>query len=79
MSRYDIDLLFLLCPNYKYLESGQLYVWGLGGQSGRLGLGHSEHAVFAPQSVRFPNHSNLRVKNIALGATHALALCQLEI
>jgi len=60
-------------------ESGQLYMWGWGGPSGRLGLGHSEHAVFTPQLVRFPNHSNLRVENVALGATHALALCQLEI
>ncbi|KAL1932521.1 hypothetical protein VTP01DRAFT_8199 [Rhizomucor pusillus] len=48
---------------------GQVYVWGLNGTSGRLGLGHTDHA-FTPSrlDIDCPIHS------LALGTHHALAI-----
>ncbi|KAH8554383.1 regulator of chromosome condensation 1/beta-lactamase-inhibitor protein II [Umbelopsis sp. PMI_123] len=53
--------------------SGQLYTWGLGGHSGRLGLGHSEHA-FVPQKVHFDDPTR-KVLDLALGTSHAICIC----
>ncbi|KAI9251958.1 regulator of chromosome condensation 1/beta-lactamase-inhibitor protein II [Sporodiniella umbellata] len=50
-------------------ENGALFSWGLNGISGRLGLGHSEHA-FTPQRVPI----DPPVRDVALGVYHALAL-----
>lgn len=54
-------------------DSGQLYTWGLGGHTGRLGLGHLEHA-FVPQKVHF-GEAPRKVVDLALGTSHALCLC----
>lgn len=54
-------------------DSGQLYSWGLGGHTGRLGLGHLEHG-FVPQKVLFDGASH-KVLDLALGTSHALCLC----
>ncbi|KAG2173415.1 hypothetical protein INT44_008767 [Umbelopsis vinacea] len=54
-------------------ESGQLYIWGLGGHSGRLGLGHLEH-VFVPQKVLFDDSPRI-VLDLALGTSHAICIC----
>ena len=45
-------------------------MWGLNGSSGRLGLGHKEHA-FEPQRVDIDKE----VEDLALGTNHALAIC----
>ncbi|RCH87809.1 Williams-Beuren syndrome chromosome region 16 protein [Rhizopus azygosporus] len=52
-------------------EDGQLYTWGLNGPSGRLGLGHHEHAFV-------PNHVNVdrKVLDVSLGVNHAMILCE---
>ncbi|KAI8379195.1 regulator of chromosome condensation 1/beta-lactamase-inhibitor protein II [Radiomyces spectabilis] len=51
-------------------DSGELYTWGLNGYSGRLGLGTEDHA-FVPQRIPLER----QVVDVALGTTHALALC----
>ncbi|KAI8350155.1 regulator of chromosome condensation 1/beta-lactamase-inhibitor protein II [Blakeslea trispora] len=52
--------------------SGELYTWGLNGPtSGRLGLGHEEHA-FVPQRVNIDKH----VIDVSLGTYHAIAICK---
>ncbi|CDH51642.1 williams-beuren syndrome chromosomal region 16protein homolog [Lichtheimia corymbifera JMRC:FSU:9682] len=50
--------------------SGELFSWGLNGPSGRLGLGHDEHA-FVPQKVPLDKP----VADVALGTHHAISLC----
>ncbi|KAI8147966.1 regulator of chromosome condensation 1/beta-lactamase-inhibitor protein II [Fennellomyces sp. T-0311] len=50
--------------------SGELFTWGLNGSSGRLGLGHQEHA-FAPKRVEIDG----KVQDLALGTNHVLAIC----
>ncbi|KAI8364461.1 regulator of chromosome condensation 1/beta-lactamase-inhibitor protein II [Choanephora cucurbitarum] len=51
--------------------SGELYTWGLNGPtSGRLGLGHEDHA-FVPQRVNIDK----RVIDVSLGTYHAIAIC----
>ncbi|KAI7851685.1 regulator of chromosome condensation 1/beta-lactamase-inhibitor protein II [Circinella umbellata] len=50
--------------------SGELFMWGLNGSSGRLGLGHQEHA-FEPQRVDIDRE----VHDLTLGTNHALAIC----
>ncbi|KAI8082752.1 regulator of chromosome condensation 1/beta-lactamase-inhibitor protein II [Halteromyces radiatus] len=52
-------------------ESGDLFTWGLNGQSGRLGLGHHQHEFIAKQ-VLFNNN---KVIDVVLGTNHAMALC----
>ncbi|KAI9263200.1 regulator of chromosome condensation 1/beta-lactamase-inhibitor protein II [Phascolomyces articulosus] len=51
--------------------SGELFMWGLNGSSGRLGLGHQEHA-FEPQQVDIDKE----VHDLTLGTNHVLVLCQ---
>jgi alpha-tubulin suppressor-like RCC1 family protein len=61
--------LFIVC--ILFLESGDLFTWGLNGSSGRLGLGHHQHEYVAKQ-VDMENNT---VVDVALGTNHALALC----
>ncbi|KAL1925587.1 uncharacterized protein VTP21DRAFT_470 [Calcarisporiella thermophila] len=57
-------------------EAGQLFTWGLGGWSGRLGHGGTDHA-FVPRLVRFQEEKEVCVHDVALGIRHVLALCEL--
>ncbi|KAI8992662.1 regulator of chromosome condensation 1/beta-lactamase-inhibitor protein II [Pilobolus umbonatus] len=50
--------------------SGELFTWGLGGASGRLGLGHTYNS-YKPQQVDIGRH----VVDLSLGTNHALAIC----
>ncbi|KAI9490967.1 regulator of chromosome condensation 1/beta-lactamase-inhibitor protein II [Zychaea mexicana] len=50
--------------------SGELFTWGLNGSSGRLGLGHQEHA-FQAERVDIDKE----VHDMVLGTNHALAIC----
>ncbi|ORX62473.1 RCC1/BLIP-II protein [Hesseltinella vesiculosa] len=52
-------------------DSGDLFTWGLNGSSGRLGLGHVDHAFTA---VRLEFHG-WQVESLVLGTNHAMALC----
>jgi hypothetical protein len=66
------------CPQLDYnvyihvpiIDSGKLYTWGLNGPSGRLGLGHLEHA-YEPRLVELDR----KVHHVSLGTNHAIALC----
>ncbi|KAI8069317.1 regulator of chromosome condensation 1/beta-lactamase-inhibitor protein II [Gongronella butleri] len=51
--------------------SGELFIWGLNGPTGRLGLGHDHHA-FTAARVDF---NGKQVKDVVLGTNHALAVC----
>ncbi|KAG9290335.1 hypothetical protein G9A89_007066 [Geosiphon pyriformis] len=53
-------------------ESKDLYTWGLGGPSGRLGLCHLNNQ-YMPSIVKFPEKVN--IVTIACGSYHVLALC----
>ncbi|CAG8558725.1 7867_t:CDS:2 [Acaulospora morrowiae] len=52
--------------------SGELFTWGSGGPSGRLGLGHTNNQ-FVPMKVTFPQ--DVIVERVACGTNHAIALC----
>lgn len=59
-----------VCDFFFHAASGELFSWGLNGPSGRLGLGHDEHA-FVPQKVPLDKP----VADVALGTHHAISLC----
>ncbi|CAG8456262.1 3231_t:CDS:2 [Acaulospora colombiana] len=52
--------------------SGELFTWGSGSPSGRLGLGHMKNQ-FLPMKVMFPQ--DVIVEQVACGTNHAIALC----
>lgn len=64
---YGCKLMFVI---FFHAASGELFSWGLNGPSGRLGLGHDEHA-FVPQQVPLDKP----VADVALGTHHAISLC----
>lgn len=70
--RVDIPYMVqYLIPVSFFKAEGELYTWGLNSSSGRLGLGHMEHA-FTPQRVPLEK----KVLELALGTYHVLAICE---
>lgn len=64
-------------------EDGQIYTWGYGGKTGFMNLlfsesgalGHGDKVdVFVPKKVKFFEKNNLKIKNIACGKRHSVAL-----
>jgi alpha-tubulin suppressor-like RCC1 family protein len=66
-------------------ENGDVYTWGFGGRPGFLGiffvdrgaLGHGDtNHTFVPKKIKYFSDNNIKIKDIACGIRHSVALSE---
>ena len=69
----DWECFFFLIFLNIFLEKGELYTWGCGSY-GALGHNDGDKNHINPKLVDFFSKNNLKVKDVALGESHSMAL-----